>query len=73
MGNFIRLQRRVLCGDLSVFCDYERIHANIWVKKQYGVKQSWTKMFTIKYYDNLGHLLLLEIGFDDMINLLENQ
>ncbi|KAL3359982.1 hypothetical protein AABB24_016469 [Solanum stoloniferum] len=46
----------VLGGDLSVFCNYERIRADVWVLKEYGVKESWTKMFTINLpYDPVGY------------------
>ncbi|MCE3214743.1 hypothetical protein HAX54_053209, partial [Datura stramonium] len=33
-----------------------RIHADVWVWKEYGVKESWTKMFTINLpYDPVGY------------------
>ncbi|KAF3657449.1 hypothetical protein FXO37_14932 [Capsicum annuum] len=42
----------VLRSDLSVFCNYlmslaSPCRADIWVMKEYGVKESWTKMFTV--------------------------
>ncbi|KAH0698839.1 hypothetical protein KY284_013054 [Solanum tuberosum] len=37
----------VLGTDLSVFSNYRRIQADVWVLKEYGVKESWIKMFTI--------------------------
>lgn len=37
----------VLGSDLSVFCNYRRIQAEVWVLKECGVKESWIKMFTI--------------------------
>ncbi|XP_059295863.1 F-box/kelch-repeat protein At3g23880-like [Lycium ferocissimum] len=39
----------VLGGDLALFYDYLRTHADVWVMKEYGVKESWTKMLTINY------------------------
>ncbi|XP_016497979.2 F-box/kelch-repeat protein At3g23880-like [Nicotiana tabacum] len=40
----------VFGNDLSAFCNYEwTTHADVWVMKDYGVKESWTKMFTIKF------------------------
>ncbi|MCD7453244.1 hypothetical protein HAX54_020284 [Datura stramonium] len=39
----------VLGSDLSVFSNYLRSHADVWVMKVYGVEESWTKMYTIKY------------------------
>ncbi|XP_016470083.1 F-box/kelch-repeat protein At3g23880-like [Nicotiana tabacum] len=42
----------VFGNDLSAFCNYERMtHVDIWVMKEYGVKESWTKMFTINFPD----------------------
>ncbi|KAK6794213.1 hypothetical protein RDI58_007666 [Solanum bulbocastanum] len=38
---------RVLESDLSVFCNYQRIHVDVWVLKECGVKESWIKMFNI--------------------------
>ncbi|XP_016499585.1 F-box/kelch-repeat protein At3g23880-like [Nicotiana tabacum] len=39
----------MLGSDLSVFCDYEESYLGAWVMKEYGVKESWVKMFTIEY------------------------
>ncbi|KAM3249614.1 F-box/kelch-repeat protein like [Capsicum annuum] len=48
----------VLGNDLSMFCHHLRSHADVWVMKEYGVKESWTKMFIIKYpYDPMGYSL----------------
>ncbi|XP_060214326.1 F-box/kelch-repeat protein At3g23880-like [Lycium barbarum] len=42
----------VLGSDLSVICNYQRnnqiIQADVWIMKEYGVKESWTKLYTIK-------------------------
>ncbi|XP_055813567.1 F-box protein CPR1-like [Solanum dulcamara] len=35
----------VLASDLSIFCDYEGTHIDVWVMEKYGVKESWTIMF----------------------------
>ncbi|XP_031113999.1 F-box/kelch-repeat protein At3g23880-like [Ipomoea triloba] len=37
----------VLCGSLCVLCQYEKAHMDLWVMREYGVNESWTKMFTI--------------------------
>ncbi|XP_059280023.1 F-box protein CPR1-like isoform X2 [Lycium ferocissimum] len=37
----------VLGTDLSVCYNYLGIRADVWVMKEYGVKKSWIKMFTI--------------------------
>ncbi|XP_060178561.1 F-box/kelch-repeat protein At3g23880-like [Lycium barbarum] len=64
----------VLGSDLSVLCNYTWCHADVWVMKEYGVKESWTKMFTIRSPDDFrSHIslpilvsnegdILLEIG-----------
>ncbi|KAF3664061.1 hypothetical protein T459_07973 [Capsicum annuum] len=38
----------MLTSGLSIFCDYEGTHLDVWVTKDYGVKESWTIMFAIK-------------------------
>ncbi|XP_060181742.1 F-box/kelch-repeat protein At3g23880-like [Lycium barbarum] len=38
----------VLENDLSVLCNYQKTRADVWVMKEYGVKDSWTKMYTIR-------------------------
>ncbi|XP_060181960.1 F-box/kelch-repeat protein At3g23880-like [Lycium barbarum] len=47
----------VLRSDLSVCCSYMRSHTDVWVMKEYGVKESWTKMLTIKYPTVFGNNL----------------
>uniref|UniRef100_M1CWH8 F-Box protein n=2 Tax=Solanum tuberosum TaxID=4113 RepID=M1CWH8_SOLTU len=41
----------VLGSNLSVFCYNKRRYVSVWVMKEYGVKESWKKMFTINYFD----------------------
>ncbi|XP_049410343.1 F-box/kelch-repeat protein At3g23880-like [Solanum stenotomum] len=46
-------------SNLSMVCTDPRTHVDVWVMKEYGIKKSWTKMFTIKYppYEHrLGYL-----------------
>ncbi|OIT31750.1 hypothetical protein A4A49_51223 [Nicotiana attenuata] len=38
----------VFVSDLSVFPKYERTNIDVWPMKEYGIKESWTKMYTIK-------------------------
>ncbi|XP_009614765.1 F-box/kelch-repeat protein At3g23880 [Nicotiana tabacum] len=38
----------VLGDDLCVLCNYQRTWADVWVMKEYGVKESWTKMYSIR-------------------------
>ncbi|KAF3664066.1 hypothetical protein T459_07968 [Capsicum annuum] len=49
-GNLF-LDLKVLGSDLCVFCNYMEIHADVWVMRDYGVKESWTKMYSVKYPD----------------------
>ncbi|XP_059314412.1 F-box/kelch-repeat protein At3g23880-like [Lycium ferocissimum] len=42
-----RLKLGVFGSDLSVFCNYPSTHVDVWVMKDNGIKESWTKMFTI--------------------------
>ncbi|XP_047258977.1 F-box/kelch-repeat protein At3g23880-like, partial [Capsicum annuum] len=46
---YIHLYLGVLGSDLSIFCDNATSHVDFWVMKEYGVKQSWTKMLTVNY------------------------
>lgn len=49
----IWLNFRVLGSDLSVLCHSdERTHSDVWVMKEYGVKASWPKLYTIRYPAN---------------------
>ncbi|XP_049362579.1 F-box/kelch-repeat protein At3g23880-like [Solanum verrucosum] len=41
------LKLGLLGSDLSVLC-----HSDVWVMKEYGVKASWTKLYTITYPEN---------------------
>ncbi|KAM3327087.1 hypothetical protein P3S67_002213 [Capsicum chacoense] len=42
-----------------MLCHHLESHADVWVMKKYGVKESWTNMFIIKYpYDNMGYSVL---------------
>ncbi|KAL8106237.1 F-box/kelch-repeat protein At3g23880-like [Apium graveolens] len=34
---------------LCVLCNYESTRADVWVMKEYGVKESWTKLVSIPY------------------------
>ncbi|CDP17261.1 unnamed protein product [Coffea canephora] len=41
----------VLGGCLCVLCNYYLDHVDIWVMKDYGVKESWTKLISIRQCD----------------------
>ncbi|KDP40079.1 hypothetical protein JCGZ_02077 [Jatropha curcas] len=48
----------VLDGCLCVMCNYSAVRADIWVMKEYGVRESWTKLVSIPYLiePEIGHL-----------------
>ncbi|XP_059659073.1 F-box protein CPR1-like [Cornus florida] len=37
----------VLEGCLCLLCNYFSVHVDIWVMKEYGVMESWTKLFSV--------------------------
>ncbi|XP_052207103.1 F-box/kelch-repeat protein At3g23880-like [Diospyros lotus] len=39
----------VLDGSLCVICNNAGSHADLWVLKEYGIEESWTKLFVIPY------------------------
>ncbi|KAL3636148.1 hypothetical protein CASFOL_020695 [Castilleja foliolosa] len=39
----------VLDGCICVLCNYEKVRADVWVMKEYGVNDSWTKVVSILY------------------------
>ena len=43
----------VLRDCICILCDY-CTHSDVWIMKEYGVKESWTKLLTISYSANLG-------------------
>lgn len=44
----------VLGECISVLCNYQKTRADVWVLKEYGVKESWTKVISIPYIDDPG-------------------
>ncbi|KAL2553554.1 F-box protein CPR30 [Forsythia ovata] len=50
-------------GCLSLFCHYHKAGGELWVMKDYGIKESWTKVYTnnktsIRYMRAIDHLIL---------------
>jgi hypothetical protein len=33
-------------------CNYQGVRADVWVLKEFGVRDSWTKLFSIPYLDD---------------------
>lgn len=50
-GDFFAVMLGVLGGCICVLCNYQLTRADVWVLKDYGVKESWTKVFSIPYID----------------------
>ncbi|KAI5654282.1 hypothetical protein M9H77_31469 [Catharanthus roseus] len=42
----------VLDGCLSVLCNYQRTRGDLWVMKEYGSHESWTKLVSIPYVNS---------------------
>ncbi|KAL8544514.1 hypothetical protein ACS0TY_004907 [Phlomoides rotata] len=40
----------VLKGCLTAYCFHRETHIDVWLMKEYGVKESWLKVATIPYY-----------------------
>ncbi|XP_073287018.1 F-box/kelch-repeat protein At3g23880-like isoform X1 [Primulina huaijiensis] len=53
----------VLGECICILCNYQYINADLWVLKEYGVKESWTKVATIPYVDTPGKLLYSKVLF----------
>ncbi|KAL8127140.1 F-box protein CPR1-like [Apium graveolens] len=39
-----------LGGKLCLICSYDKSHMDVWVMDNYGVKESWTKLFSVAQY-----------------------
>ncbi|KAG8388463.1 hypothetical protein BUALT_Bualt02G0128400 [Buddleja alternifolia] len=48
----VRVEIKILGGCLSVCCGHST-YMDVWVMKEYGVKNSWTKVVRIPFYLNL--------------------
>ncbi|XP_059658742.1 F-box protein CPR1-like [Cornus florida] len=59
-----------LGGCLCINCNYARDRVDVWVMKEYGVKESWTKLFSVEQfnyvrplaYSRTGEVVLLDQG-----------
>ncbi|KAL9398029.1 hypothetical protein Peur_006990 [Populus x canadensis] len=71
----------VLEGNLCVMCNYEHVCVDVWVMKEYGVKESWCKMFSVHaikwisafmflrplVYSKGGDMVLLEVNGEKLL------
>ncbi|GFP90676.1 F-box/kelch-repeat protein at3g23880 [Phtheirospermum japonicum] len=44
----VRVELKILKGCLALYCEHN-VHLDIWVMKEYGVKESWTKFVRIPF------------------------
>ncbi|KAK4430145.1 F-box/kelch-repeat protein [Sesamum alatum] len=47
----------VVGGCICILCNYEKVRADFWVLKEYGIKESWTKVVSIPYLNDPGKFL----------------
>lgn len=45
--NKFHMNLEVLGGCLCILANYHRVRVDVWVMKEYGVKESWTKLFSV--------------------------
>lgn len=50
------IQVEVLGGCLCLLANYDRVRLDVWVMKEYEVKESWTKLFTVSQVDFVGSI-----------------
>ncbi|KAJ4822580.1 hypothetical protein Tsubulata_018839 [Turnera subulata] len=48
-----------LDGCLCLVCNYRSVGVDVWMMKEYGVKESWTKLFTVHNMKSVGKLVFL--------------
>ena len=67
----------VLRDCLCILCEYQDTHLDVWLMKEYGVKESWTKLFTIPHSsdpESFGYSVPLFIsGNGEVLLTLESQ
>lgn len=49
----------VLEGNLCVMCNYEYVCVDVWVMREYGMKESWCKMFSVQGIKWIGAFMFL--------------
>lgn len=59
-GTDIALSLGVLGGCLCVLCYEIETHVDVWVLKEYGLKESWTKLFCLPCFDRGGRSVFLK-------------
>ncbi|XP_043693195.1 F-box protein CPR1-like [Telopea speciosissima] len=58
---------RVLGGQLCIFYNFFMIRVEIWVMKDYGVRDSWVKQFSIEQPSVMGSFLNFSIGNGEVL------
>ncbi|CAN1337207.1 F-box protein CPR1 [Linum perenne] len=68
-------------GNLCAICNYDHVRVDLWVMKEYGVKESWTRLFSVQrirnttafaflrplIYSKDGNELLLEVNDERLV------
>lgn len=54
-GGYFDLTLGELGGCLSVLCFYENRRVDVWIMREYGVKESWTKVVLVPVVNDLGY------------------
>ncbi|KAK3004585.1 hypothetical protein RJ639_018546 [Escallonia herrerae] len=81
LGKDFELRLGVLRECLCLICNYKSSHSDIWVMKDYGVKESWTKLISVAQprdfgffesvtplvYSKDGRQVLLEIDMKSLV------
>lgn len=49
----------VLDGTLCLMCNYEHVYVDLWVMREYGVKESWIKLFSFRATKSISSFMFL--------------
>ncbi|KAK4573826.1 hypothetical protein RGQ29_031680 [Quercus rubra] len=73
VDNGFEMDVGVLEGRLCIILNYRHVYVDIWVMKEYGVKESWTKLFKVSADSSLDQKIsydLLNYDYDISYGLL---
>ncbi|XP_070040543.1 F-box protein CPR1-like [Nicotiana tomentosiformis] len=60
----LSLKLGVFGSDLFMFRKYQRTNIDVWLMKEYGIKESWTKMYTIKLPDESSNYVQISLFYE---------
>ena len=52
----------VLGGCLTILCNHNRHRLDVWVMKEYGVQESWTKLYSVQPFEYMFPVAYLKCG-----------